>query len=231
MTDENVSSAQFEGASEKNQLQLIPKLIDAGEPGWAVLKDFLRLRQSKPVTLVTGKAYQSLYLTQVSENLNFLQSTFNGGIVALKSERNVDYQPLQKLLIEQKWQEADKLTRDKLCESASEGARNRKWLYFTEVEKIPQSDLNTINELWLIYSEGKFGFSVQRQLWLSLGKDFTKLWPVIGWKNGNLWTKYPNQFTWDLSAPVGHLPLSNQLRGVKVLDYIFSHPLWSQKPS
>ncbi|PLZ94121.1 hypothetical protein CI594_16205, partial [Fischerella thermalis CCMEE 5196] len=43
---------------------------------------------------------------------------------------------------------------------------------------------------------------------------------------GNNWTRYPQEFTWDLSAPKGHLPLSNQLRGVRVIASIFAHPAW-----
>jgi hypothetical protein len=88
--------------------------------------------------------------------------------------------------------------------------------------------LRTINTLWQVYSEGKFGYSVQRELWLSVGKDWEKFWKKIDWKNGNKWTRYPNEFTWDLSAPKGHLPLSNQLRGVRVLKEILTHPAWQQ---
>ena len=131
-------------------------------------------------------------------------------------------------MVKQQFQDADTLTRRLLCELAGEDAVQRKWLYFTEVEQFPTTDLQTINNLWQLHSEGKFGFSVQRKLWLSVGKDFNKLWPKIGWKNDNNWTQYPNQFTWDLTAPVGHLPLLNQLRGVRVTASLFSHGAWSQ---
>jgi GUN4-like len=67
---------------------------------------------------------------------------------------------------------------------------------------------------------------VQRELWLSVGKNWEKLWTQIDWKNGNNWTRYPQGFTWDLSAPKGHLPLSNQLRGVRVMAALLSHPAW-----
>jgi hypothetical protein len=81
--------------------------------------------------------------------------------------------------------------------------------------------------LWLLHSEGKFGFSVQREIWLTVGKNWEKLWSKIGWKNGNAWTRYPNEFTWNLTAPKGHLPLSNQLRGVRVISSLLSHPAWT----
>ncbi|PLZ36777.1 hypothetical protein CBP27_11530, partial [Fischerella thermalis WC542] len=56
--------------------------------------------------------------------------------------------------------------------------------------------------------------------------NWDNLWVKIGWKKGKNWTRYPQEFTWDLSAPRGHLPLSNQLRGVRVIASIFAHPAW-----
>ncbi|MGB0562323.1 MAG: GUN4 domain-containing protein, partial [Spirulinaceae cyanobacterium] len=32
---------------------------------------------------------------------------------------------------------------------------------------------------------------------------------------------------WDLTAPKGHLPLSNQLRGVRTFEAILNHPAWT----
>lgn len=147
----------------------------------------------------------------------------------MESERDIDYKPLQQLLIAQDFQAADRMTLQKLCELAGPAAVQRKWLYFTEIENFPISDLQTIDTLWLTYSEGKFGFSVQREIWLSLGKNWEKFWFKIGWKNGNTWTRYPDGFTWNLTAPVGHLPLSNQLRGNRVIAALLSHKAWSDR--
>jgi hypothetical protein len=149
--------------------------------------------------------------------------------VPLQSAQAIDYSSLQNLLIQQDFQAADRLTLEKLCELAGDAAIQRKWIYFTEVESFPTVDLQTINLLWRVYSDGKFGYSVQRELWLGTGKNWDKLWPMIGWKSGNNWTRYPQEFTWDLSAPKGHLPLSNQLRGVRVIAAMLMHPAWTEK--
>lgn len=219
---------QLRAESEKNQLPLIVKLGSSGELGLNLLMEFLQFRQSVSNNLALGKAYQVLYQANTPTTVEFLQTYYPSGIVPLQSERNIDYQSLQQLLVQQDFQAADNLTREKLCELAGETAVKRKWLYFTEVDGFPITDLQTLNSLWWIHSEGKFGFSVQRQIWLSLGQDFSKLWSKIGWKSGNNWTQYPNEFIWDLSAPKGHLPLLNQLRGVRVAASLFSHPAWSQ---
>jgi hypothetical protein len=220
---------QLKVGSEKQQFQLISQLTGEGEVGIKVLMDFLLSTTQAPVNLVTGKIYQTLYSLKTETTSAFLQEHFPTGIVPLESDRNIDYRLLQELLAQQDFQTADSLTRQKMCELAGPGAIKRKWVYFTEVEQFPIIDLHTINSLWWIHSEGKFGFSVQRKLWLSVGQDFPKLWPKIGWKSGNSWTLYPKEFTWDLSAPVGHLPLLNQLRGVRVTASLFSHPVWTEK--
>ena len=51
-----------------------------------------------------------------------------------------------------------------------------------------------------------------------------QLWPRLGWKSGGVWTRYPGSFQWSLSAPEGHMPLINQLRGVRLMDALLSHP-------
>lgn len=221
-------ASQFPTESEKNQLQMIPRLASAGEEGLSVLMDYLIATSTDPVTPVAGKAYQTLSRSASDRARQFLADRFPNGCVPLNSARDIDYRLLQELLVEQDFQTADSLTRQKMCELAGEGAIARKYVYFTEVATFPIEDLRTIDALWRVYSEGKFGFSVQRKLWISVGEDFPKLWPKIGWKNGNDWTKYPEGFIWTLDAPIGHLPLLNQLRGVRVTASLFSHTAWTE---
>ncbi|MGK7943385.1 MAG: GUN4 domain-containing protein [Microcystaceae cyanobacterium] len=40
--------------------------------------------------------------------------------------------------------------------------------------------------------------------------------------------KYPEGFKWSLEAPVGHLSLLKQLRGVRFADSWFSHLVWQK---
>jgi hypothetical protein len=42
-------------------------------------------------------------------------------------------------------------------------ARGRKYVYWSEVQFIPTTDLATLEALWLKYSRGKFGYTVQRR--------------------------------------------------------------------
>jgi hypothetical protein len=225
--------ATLKTAPEKAQLSQMQTLDQLGEIGWTVLMEFLFEQRETLMTgtvpnLAAGKAYQALYQAESPACANFLQAHFAEGIVPLRSQTNIDYSPLQKLLAQQDFQAADKLTLEKMCELAGAAAMQRNWIYFTEVEQFPAIDLQTLNNLWLVHSEGKFGFSVQREIWLGAGKNWIKLWSKIGWKNGNTWTRYPQEFTWNLTAPKGHLPLSNQLRGVRMISALLAHPAWTQ---
>jgi hypothetical protein len=219
---------QLQGDSPKRQLSAVHELVALGSEGLDALKTTLLDRKDAPPTILDGRMVQVLYATQQDEIQAFLAETWPEGRVPMPSSAEIDYSPIQDCLVAQDFQEADRLTLVKMCELAGPTAVKRKWVYFTEVEMFPNLDLQTIDLLWQIYSEGKFGFSVQRRLWLGLGQNWDKLWPRIAWKDDNIWTRYPGGFIWDLSAPDGHLPLSNQLRGVRMMASLLSHPAWDE---
>ncbi|MGL5508437.1 MAG: GUN4 N-terminal ARM-like repeat domain-containing protein [Microcoleaceae cyanobacterium] len=220
-------AAKLRSESAKKQLVIINNLLDLGESGLQILQEYLLEKKTSEPDIITGKIYQKLCQTDKPTINEFLQDNFQSGLVSLKSDKGIDYSDLQTCLALEQFLEADKLTVEKLCQISGGLASKRGWLYFSEVDKIPVQDLQTINNLWLIFSEGKFGYSVQRELWLGVGKNWEKLWVKIGWKKANNWTRYPHEFIWDLTdAPRGHLPLSNQLRGVRVINSLLSHPAW-----
>ncbi|MGF1603439.1 MAG: GUN4 N-terminal ARM-like repeat domain-containing protein [Thermosynechococcaceae cyanobacterium] len=219
--------SQLTTGSEKTQLPILTQLHGLGARGWQVLQTFLQSRRQNPATFIDGRCYELLLSIDADEPQAFLQEHFPTGVVPLNSDVEANYLPLQQLLARQQFEEADRLTLHQLCELEGPAAVKRKWIYFTQIEQFPISDLQTMNQLWLVHSEGKFGFSVQRQLWLSLGRNWDALWPKIEWKSDRNWTRYPEGFTWDLSAPRGHLPLSNQLRGIQVMNALLNHPAWT----
>ncbi|MGB3292964.1 MAG: GUN4 N-terminal ARM-like repeat domain-containing protein [Phormidesmis sp.] len=223
-------TAGLSADSLKQQLQAIHALAALGGVGEPALAKFIqdRMAEQNPddPTAAHGSAYQMLYQGSSAEAKALIQA-FPDGLVCPQSDRGVDYRGLQMLLVQKKYQMADKVTMQKLCELAGEQAIERKWVYFTEINQMPLLDLQAIDLIWGLYSEDKFGWSKQRQLWLRLGQDWNRLWTQLQWKTDGAWTRYPNEFIWDLSAPVGHLPLSNQLRGVRTMDSLLCHPAWS----
>ena len=146
------------------------------------------------------------------------------GWLQVESAAGIDYAELQDLLLKEDFEEADRRTSAILRELAGPAAVRRGYVYFSEVPPMSGLDLVSLDRLWTVYSQGRFGFSTQARLLKALDTDYVKLWPRIGWKIDGVWTRYPGAFTWSLEAPEGHMPLINQLRGVRLMDSLLKHP-------
>ena len=131
--------------------------------------------------------------------------------VELKSEKGVDYTKLRDLLAAGKWKEADQETAEVMLIAA--GRTREGWLDVESIDNFPCEDLRTINQLWLHYSNGKFGFSVQKEIYSSLGgmREYNEeVWKNfsarVGWRKGETWLSY-SDLTFDVKlAPPAHLP-------------------------
>jgi WD40 repeat protein/O-acetyl-ADP-ribose deacetylase (regulator of RNase III) len=129
----------------------------------------------------------------------------------LISERGIDYTRLRDLLAAGQWSEADRETTTLMLKISGREAEG--WLREEDIEKFPCSDLLTIDELWVKYSSGRFGFSVQRDIWQSVGgtknapyRSFCSFGERVGWLNRSLdWLTY-SELTFNAIAPVGYLP-------------------------
>ena len=148
----------------------------------------------------------------------------SGGWFQMPSSCGIDYADLQLALLREEFEEADRLTSCALRRLAGDQAVQRGYVYFSEVPPMEALDLTTIDRLWIAYSQGRFGFTVQARLLSALGGRYDRLWPRIGWKKDGVWTRYPGSFQWSMDAPEGHMPLVNQLRGVRLMDALLQHP-------
>ncbi|MBW4592221.1 MAG: GUN4 domain-containing protein [Brasilonema angustatum HA4187-MV1] len=77
------------------------------------------------------------------------------------------------------------------------------------MENFPCTDLRTIDQLWVKYSGGRFGFSVQKRIWERVGEDYEKFGDRVGWRKGMFWNREwlnYNELTFSINAPQGHLP-------------------------
>ena len=213
---------KFSSGSSRQKRSLIPAVEKAADQlaamGAAALASFDREGDE----WAAGWILQALHRHQPSA----LSPLFNasGGWFAACSESDLDYSPLQQALLEERFEEADRLTSSFLRQLAGEQAERRGYVYFSEVLSMRGLDLVTMDRLWIAYSQGRFGFTVQARLLATLNGRYDKLWPRIGWKQEGVWTRYPNAFDWSLTAPEGHMPLVNQLRGVRLIDALLNHP-------
>jgi hypothetical protein len=215
--------------SVKQQTDLV-QIISKHSQGLTILFEFLINRQKHPpksISYVDGIIFKCLYNCKIEALKIKLSQELQEGIVKLRSIHDIDYQPLYIALASNNFRKANELTQIYLKQLAKINKNNqRQWLYFTDIFNLPTQDLQTIDRLWTTYSTGKFGLSIQRKIWLYNKKDWEKFWHTIGWKVDKKNVRYPNGFTWDNTAPTGHLPLFNQIRGVQVLATLFMHPAW-----
>ncbi|KZL49005.1 protein kinase [Nodularia spumigena CENA596] len=138
---------------------------------------------------------------------NPLSASEEGG---LKSDVGMDYGKLLDLLAAEKWKEADEETFHLMLV-----ATNREkdgWLEAKNIDNFPCEDLRIIDQLWVKYSHGRFGFSVQKRIYQSLGgtrEYIYEIWEAfgvrVGWRKGGEWLYYQD-FTFSTSALQGHLP-------------------------
>ena len=94
---------------------------------------------------------------------------------------------LEKLLKAKEWRKADELTTKLMLQVA--GREKRGYLDSTDIDSFPCEHLLTIDQLWVYYSDSKFGFSGQKKLWLACGGEidkynyeiFEKFAAKVGW--------------------------------------------------
>ena len=149
--------------------------------------------------------------------------------INLISAKGVDYGKLDRLLASEKWKEAEEETKNKMLEAA--GRTQEMWFRSEDIYRLfPCEDLRTIDQLWVKYSNGRFGFSVQKRIYESLGgsREYydQKIWEAfgdrVGWRVNNTWLYY-NHLKFPTLAPEGYLP--------GVLGFGDSMALWGSRCS
>jgi serine/threonine protein kinase len=143
------------------------------------------------------------------KNLGLVSS--GGAEVQLKSSVGMDYSKLRDLLAAGKWKEADEET---ACVMVAVMNREKeRWLRVEDIDNFPCEDLRTIDQLWVKYSNGRFGFSVQKRIYQSLGgtRNYDeKIWRAfgdkVGWRKGGECLDY-SDITFDITVPEAHLPV------------------------
>ncbi|MFG6103816.1 GUN4 domain-containing protein [Leptothoe sp. EHU-05/26/07-4] len=151
----------------------------------------------------------------------FTQSANTPGnaICIVREQVHPRYGNLINYLANAQWQEADKETEKVMLEVANR--KEEGWLDVDSIKAFPCEDLQLIDHLWLKFSGGRFGFSMQKEIYLNCGgkadykyykEAFEKFGVEVGWRENDSWKL---QMIYDLTqSPVGHLPLR---RGGRVL--------------
>ncbi|GBF80250.1 GUN4 domain-containing protein [Aphanothece sacrum] len=124
----------------------------------------------------------------------------------------INYTKLGNLLKEKNWKEADLETSDLLLKVMGKSYWNE--VYPEDIKNFSCQAIRTIDQLWVQYSKGYFGFTIQESIWSQIGgqEDYEtekKFGELLGWRKEGNWLQY-EQLTFELSSitPIGHLPVN-----------------------
>lgn len=171
-------------------------------PNPTVLSQNLPQASNNPTVLTQNISQPSHNPTILSQNL----STQEG-----------DYSRLQQFLDAKQWKEANQETITLIVGVA--GRETESALTEQDIQNFPCTELRVIDQLWVNYSNGRFGFSVQKQIWCDLGghdeADF-QLWERFGQRVGWRVRKWGllgkpvwrscDEMAFKSNAPRGNLP-------------------------
>lgn len=154
--------------------------------------------------------------------------------IPLESSSGQSYARLKYLLKCGRWQEADEETAFQL--QTVTGYTSCEHITQQDIERTPAEDLQIMDYLWSKHSYGKFGFSIQSQIYRDMGgteksreivlNDFGK---ILGWYTDDGWITDGNLIVDLEQAPIGHLPYVAELN-LNVYKILLCREEWSEFP-
>jgi hypothetical protein len=208
----------------ESRITALSQALNYGEAGLDVVIQALQDRSKQ----IQWSAYRLLARKTETKVEQALQS------FSLISEAGIDYSSLQYLLASQELEKADEQTRKLLLQAAN---RADNWLRNEDIQSLACEDLFIIDRLWTIYSQGRFGFSVQKRIWESLGSEKPDISrgqefsDRVGWHKEQTETdtyydilklytiKRREDIPCGLNAPEGNLPSICEFGGGELLSW------------
>ena len=142
------------------------------------------------------------------------------GIRVVREQVSSRYEKLANYLAAGEWRKADKETTRVMLQVAQREEEGG--LREEDIDRFPRNDLRTIDRLWVHYSQGRFGFSVQKEIYQSLGgtREYDRaIWEAfgdrVGWRVVGEWLYY-SDLSFSCDAPGGHLPVLFGELGLKL---------------
>ena len=131
------------------------------------------------------------------------------GVYALQVFNQPNYTQLETYLQNKQWQQADEESDRILLKISGEDSA----LDAESIANFPCQSLSKIDQLWTDNSEGRFGFTPQKQAYLETGNQigqytesaYQAFGDRVGWRTFGHWSLYGDLKFTDI-APVGHLP-------------------------
>lgn len=181
---------------------------------------------------VQRTAMESRHIKQTPDFGSFHRTHDRGEmIIALNKEKDlIDYTSLESCLKKHRWKEADLMTFAIMLKLSN--CEDKEYLDVEDIQRLAFRDLQSIDELWTLYSNNHFGFSVQSKIWQNEPingnprsglKEFRVFGNSVGWNEKReavdpevtpdpdrlaeeyIWHRHKN-LNFSLQSPKGHLP-------------------------
>jgi hypothetical protein len=208
----HLSFQEFLAASEvvrlKQEVMLYDKLgLDAWKPTilfYASLVNPTQLIREAIQRNAGDLAYQILRDTPKRVDLSATE---------LQDLTELRCQKLEEYLKAQQWKEADQETYRLMITTV--GKEAGQWFDREDLLNFPCEELRAIDQLWVQYSNGHFGFSVQKKIYVECGATLDGKYPGdeiwgkfgdrVGWRKNGEWLYY-DDLNPSLSSPQGIFP-------------------------
>lgn len=138
------------------------------------------------------------------------------------------FQDLETFLKNGEWKKADQETYRLMITTV--GKEKGQWFEREELLNFPCEELLTIDRLWRKYSNDRYGFSVQKEIYVRCGAKLDGKYPgdeiwekfgtAVGWRVNNQWQSY-SDLTWNSIYIPGHLPTSRGWDGLVVVGLVW----------
>ncbi len=178
---------------------LQPKVSDRYQSALEVIQDLKKL--PSPLESTPGK--NNVSTQSVNSNTLILTGT-------IEEKESFDCSKLEQFLANQDYLAADRETWQLLLHIADRTVQG--CLTLSSILELPASALQQIDRLWQKYSNGKFGLSIQKEIYQNIATNFQgdyliwqKFAEKVGWYQRSTWLKY-SDLTFALQGKKGHLP-------------------------
>jgi GUN4-like/NACHT domain len=213
-----------------------------GEDWWKPVILLYAAQVKKPSALIRtalDRGFKELAYACCQETSKRIDADLQQDLAELSALREAEtvvkssrYQTLENLLKTQKWKEADYETYRLMITTVwkEEG----QWFDRADLENFPCEDLQTLDQLWVQYSNGKWGFSVQKRIWQECGSpmeyndDYEKFGDRVGWRKEGDWLS-SEDLTYDLAKSLtGEFPGIEFVLVFRFMDVFVQSVLFSR---
>ncbi len=215
-----LAEAEYITQTAQQEIKLLKNMINEQNTNCQSNQELAEIKEQLALLIELSKPkniFQDDVATQIIQSISGLQeqvAQLADELTLVSPASGLDYKRLQELLLAEKWHEADITTYNYILKKSER--KREGWLDDGDIKKFPRHDLRIINNLWVKYSEGKFGFSVQKRIWRECKKDYKRFCDRVQWLlslEKNEWRKYED-YNFSLEAPDGHLPSTVKILGL-----------------